>query len=112
MAIFGGILLGVLFLVELAALFSFGYWGYRLEAGWALRIACAIGLPALVAVFWGTFVAPKASIPVPETWRTVLQLAVFLLAATALYFSGRPGWAAGYAIIAVADAALVYVLKL
>ena len=112
MAIIGGFLVGLLFLVEMGALLSFGYWGYRLEAGWIIRILATVGLPVLAAVFWGAFVAPKASIPVSPPARAALQLIVFMLAAAALYFSGRPKWAMIYGFTALIDWGLVYVLKL
>ncbi|WP_311771740.1 DUF2568 domain-containing protein [Cohnella lubricantis] len=62
--------------------------------------------------YWGTFVAPKASIPVSPHLRAALQLIVFALAAAALYFSGRHSWAAALIVAAVIDWGCVYVLKL
>lgn len=112
MAVIGGFLLGLMFFVEVAALLSFGYWGYHLDAGWMIRILTAIGLPVLVAIFWGMFVAPKASIPVSPPVCAALQIIVFALAAAALYFSGRTEWALIFGIVALIDWGLVYVLKL
>lgn len=112
MMAFGGFLLGLLFFVELGAVLAFGYWGYHLETGWALRLAAVIGLPVAAAAFWGTFVAPKASIPVAPWLRATFQVAVFALAAVALYGAGRPQWAFLFGLIALIDLGLVYALKL
>ena len=45
------------FLLELAALIGFGYWGWGAAAG-PLRWLLALGLPLLAAVLWGTFAVP------------------------------------------------------
>ena len=55
--------LGVAFLLELAMLVIYGYFGYRLlPAGTpaVFNIGLAILLPVVLAVFWGFRLAPKA----------------------------------------------------
>ncbi len=112
MAIVGGMVLGALFLVELAALAAYSYWGFHFGSAKWLQFILGIGAPALVAVFWGAFVAPKASIPVSVPVRALLQAVVFAGAAGALYAAGRPAWALAFLIIAAVVMALVYLLKL
>lgn len=112
MAIVGGIILGALFLVELAALAAYSYWGFHFGSAKWLQFMLGIGAPALVAVFWGTFVAPKASIPVSVPVRALLQAVVFAGAAGALYAAGRPVWALAFLIVAAVVMVLVYLLKL
>ena len=46
--------LAVRFFLELAALFSVGYWGWTQHEG-LLRYLLAIGLPLVAAVAWATF---------------------------------------------------------
>ncbi|MBB6673547.1 YrdB family protein [Cohnella nanjingensis] len=106
------VILGVLFLVELAALAGLGYWGFHVKQGIAIRILLGIGTPLLTAVVWGLFIAPKATFPVTIPVRAVLQLMVFGLSAAALYASGRTGLAAAFAAVALVDMILVYSLKL
>lgn len=106
------LLLGVLFLIELAALASFAYWGFRYGHGLAAKLLLGIGAPLLAAVFWGLFVAPKSTVPVSEFLRLLLQLFVFALAALALYKAGSGRLAATYIAAAAAVAIGVYVLKL
>ncbi|GIO15212.1 hypothetical protein J19TS2_47670 [Cohnella xylanilytica] len=112
MAIAGGIVLGALFLVELAALASYSYWGFRFGSAKGLQFLLGIGAPALVAIFWGMFVAPKASISVSVPVRALLQAVVFAGAAGALYAAGRPAWAVAFLLVAAVVMSLVYLLKL
>lgn len=110
--IINSLILAVLFLVELAALGAFGYWGFHINAAWPAKIALGIGTPLLVAVFWGVFIAPKASIPVPAPVNIALKLAVFVLAAAALYAAGRSALAAAFLITALLVTALDFWLQL
>ncbi|KIL39849.1 hypothetical protein SD70_17455 [Gordoniibacillus kamchatkensis] len=113
MIIIESIVLGFFFLLELASLAAFGYWGFHVNAGVAAKIAIGIGAPLVVAIVWGLFLAPKASfsiVPIPA--RTALKLVVFLLASAALYAAGRSSLAMAMAAAAVVETALVYVLKL
>jgi hypothetical protein len=112
MIVVQGIVLAVLFLLELGALISFGYWGFQLGHGGIAKIALGIGMPLIVAVFWGTFVAPKAAIPVSIPVRIMLQLLVFGSAAAALYASGHPKLAAAFFVIALIELTLNYTMKL
>lgn len=70
----------VRFLLELAALGAFGYWGWQQAEG-ALAYLLAIGLPVLTAVLWVTFAVPEdpsrsghAPVPVPGLLRLLLEL--------------------------------------
>ncbi|UUZ83351.1 YrdB family protein [Paenibacillus sp. P26] len=102
----------VFFLLELAALAALGYWGFHTGTGWTFRWSLGVGTPSLVAILWGTFVAPKASIPVSVPVRILLQLAVFGSAAAALYASGYSKLAVIFIATAVVEMALVHSLKL
>jgi hypothetical protein len=55
--------LGVRFLLELCMLAAVGYWGFKTSSGWLLKTLPGIGTPLLIAVIWGSFVAPKAAYP-------------------------------------------------
>ncbi|MFE2613829.1 YrdB family protein [Micromonospora chalcea] len=60
------LLLGVIFLLELALLGSAGYWGFTLDAGWPLRLLAGLGAPLLIAVVWGLFCSPSATVTLPD----------------------------------------------
>lgn len=107
-----GAILTVLFLLELMILASLGYWGFHLDKGWLVKIAVGVGAPLLTAVVWGTFIAPKASVPVSTAVRIPLQLLVFGAAAAALYASGQAELAVAFFAVVLVVLTLCYVLKL
>jgi uncharacterized protein DUF2568 len=100
--------LALKFLLELAALAAFGLWGASIASG-PLAVLLAITLPVAVAAGWGTFAAPRARRRLPLRLRAPFELAVFGLAALALWQAGSLAWAAAFAAIAAVNAALLTV---
>jgi hypothetical protein len=92
--------LGVRFLLELASLAAFGYWGATLRTTGALRASLAIAIPLAVALLWGLFISPKARYSTGRPGQVGLGLLVFLVAALAAAFAG----------VAVISSALLYLL--
>ena len=95
------------FLLELTALFSFGYWGWNSTSGWT-RYLLAIVFPIVAAALWGIFAVPedpsrsgKAPVPVSGFLRLLLELAIFGLACLALYDIGlsRLSWIIGIIVV-------------
>ena len=84
------------FLMELAALASLTYWGFKVGANLYTRVLLGIGSPVLTAIFWGTFIAPRASRRVSVPFRVVLQALVFGLAFIALRSAGETHLATAY----------------
>jgi len=75
------------FLLELAAIFTFGFWGHS-RAGGGTGILLAILLPLLFAVLWGVFAVKgdpsrsgKTVVQTPGILRLLLELGLFGLAA-------------------------------
>lgn len=101
----------IFFLMELCALAAFCLWGFKLDAALWIRIVAGIGSPVVVAIFWGMYVAPKATFPVTLPVRALLQLIVFGLAAAALYGSGYRTAAFIYAAVVIIEMILSYALK-
>jgi hypothetical protein len=99
--------LSVRFLLELCMLAAVGYWGFKTQSTWPMKILLGIGLPVLIAVLWGTFLAPKATRPLSGVSFLVLELVLFASGAVALFASGKPalGWL--YAIILVVNKILL-----
>ena len=100
--------LTIRFLLEVSALLAMGVWGWRQSEGW-LRFLLALGIPIIAAVVWGVFAVPNdpsrsgaAPIAVPGILRLVIELAIFVFAAWALYDLGYTGlsWTLGI-IVAV-----------
>ena len=103
--------LAVRFLLELCILVSLGYWGFQNGKGAIVKIGLGIGAPLLAAVVWGTFLSPKASVPLPASYQLLLELAVFGSAAAALLAAGRPLLSAAFVLVAVINRILLYIWK-
>ena len=103
--------LAVRFLLELCMLVAVGYWGFKTQSSWFMRIIFGIGLPVLIAVLWGTFLAPKATRPLSGASFLTLELILISTGAFALFSSGKPtlGWI--YTIILIVNKILLIVWK-
>lgn len=101
----------VRFLLELCMLAAVGYWGFKTQSSWPLKILLGIGLPILIAVLWGIFLAPKATHPLSGVSFLALELILLGSGAAALFASGRVtlGWV--YIIIMVVNTVLLSVWK-
>jgi hypothetical protein len=107
--------LAVRFLLELAALFALGRWGWYQSDKFVIRWALAIGVPLVAAVAWGTFAVPgdrsrsgEAPIPVPGAVRLALEMLIFGGAAWALLSTGSPRWALALSLIVIAHYVVSY----
>ena len=107
MDILKGLNLLVRFLLEICMLAAVGYWGFRTGSGWVVRVLLGIGLPILIAVVWGMFVAPKAMYPLHGAAHLALGFILLSSGAAALFLGGRAdlGWI--YAISLVANQVLM-----
>jgi hypothetical protein len=77
------------FLCELAMLAALAFWGYVVGDGvWAWLLG--ILAPVVAAVIWGTFVAPRARVPVAAPVRVAIELALYAAAAAGLAAAGQP----------------------
>ena len=103
--------LAVRFLLELCMYAAVGYWGFKTQSSWVLKILFGIGLPLLIAVLWGIFLAPKATRPLSGASFLALELILFSTGAFALFVSGKPtlGWI--YTIVLVVNKILLTVWK-
>ncbi|GAA4633205.1 hypothetical protein GCM10023196_069880 [Actinoallomurus vinaceus] len=95
------------FLLEIAALAVLAWWGVRTGDGVLLKAVLGIGAPAVAAVVWGLFAAPKARVRLPLPAVLLVKLLVFGAATAALYGLDHPGLALGFAVIVVANTAIV-----
>ena len=88
-----------------------GYWGFKTQSGWWMKLTLGIGLPILIAVVWGLFVAPRAMYPLRGIPHLVLALILLGSGAVALFASGIPtlGWI--YAITLVVNQVLLVLWK-
>jgi hypothetical protein len=89
--------LGFRFLLEMTAMFIYGYWGWHASTS-PFRYFLALGLPLVAAVLWGTFRVPddrsssgKAPIPIPGVLRFLLEIVFFGSAVFLIITSGKEG---------------------
>jgi hypothetical protein len=82
--------LGLRFVLEAAALFAAGYWGWAQDIG-PLRAPVALALPLVLISLWATIRAPNeppvmspAPVEVPGSLRLMLEWAIFGFAAWCL----------------------------
>jgi hypothetical protein len=93
--------LTVAFLAELAALAALAVWGWSVPDPTVWRLVLAVAVPAVAAVLWGVFAAPRAPVQV-FALTLLVKLVVFGGAVLALVAIGHP-WPA----VALAAAALL-----
>jgi hypothetical protein len=95
------------FFLELAALASLAYWGATVDSPlWPLF---GLAAPLLLAVFWGTYMSPKASRPLHDPVRLGAEIAAFGIAALALLARDHDGLGLALAAAAAVHLALTFV---
>lgn len=95
------------FLLELAALFAFGLWAWRANAG-PLKWLLVIGLPVLAACAWTVLAVPEdpsrsgaAPVPIPGLMRLALEAVFFAAAVLCLRGVGWNAWGTGLAVVTI-----------
>lgn len=101
----------VRFLLELCMYLAVGYWGFKTQSGWLLKILFGIGVPVLIAVLWGLFLAPKATHPLQGVFRLLLELVLLGSGAVALFASGRAGLGWIYLAVLAMNEVLLFMWK-
>ena len=102
--------LAVRFLLELCMLAAVAFWGFN-QNTWLLKILLGIGLPVLIAILWGMFLAPRATHRLSGAPFYALELALFSTGAFSLFAGGAPtlGWV--YTITLIVNTILLVVWK-
>ncbi len=93
------------FLSELMLLGLLGLVGWRLGTGALISIALAVLCPALGALIWALWVAPRATHRLADPWRLIAQVILFLGAGVLAVITGLALW--GIVLAAVGIAAFV-----
>jgi hypothetical protein len=91
------------FLIELAALAVFAWWGAETGGGLAVGLLLGIGAPLVAAVVWGLFASPKARVKLPAAGVHAVQGLVFFLALICLDLLGHRSLAILFGVIAAAN---------
>lgn len=85
------------FVLEVAMLAAFVFWGFRQDSPWDLILG--IGIPAVLVVAWGVFLAPRSERRLKPAIVCWVALALFLLAAVALFAAGAALWGTLMALV-------------
>ena len=111
MDVLKGLNLLVRFLLVLCLLAAVGYWGFKTHPTWAMKLILGIGLPILIAVLWGLFIAPRATHPLTGISYLAVELILLGSGTLALFASGKPtlGWV--YTIILIGNKVLLVLWK-
>ncbi len=99
------------FLLELCLLVALAYWGFHTGAGTVVRLGLGIGVPLLVAVLWGIFLAPKAAVALPAVPRFLVEVVLFGLAVAGLAVAGQLTLAWVFAVIIAINRMLILVWR-
>ncbi len=81
-------LLALRFVLELCLLIAAAVIGAASSDRTVVSIGLAAGLVAIVALLWGTLLAPRRRIDLPLPTRVVIELALFVAAGIGLAASG------------------------
>lgn len=100
----------VRFLLELSALAALAFAGSRV-AQHALAITLAIAAPCCFAVLWSLFAAHKARYAFPRPGKAIVGFLLLEASAAALAIAGRPTLAVVFAVLILANSALLYLWR-
>lgn len=92
---------GAVFVAELVLLGVLAVAGAGLGDSGALRVLLAVGMPVVVAVVWGGFLAPRAMGRLRNPLRLFVKVDLFTVAAVLLGLSGEWRWAAAFWLVTV-----------
>jgi hypothetical protein len=103
--------LAVRFLLELCMLAAVAFWGFKTQNSWLMKILLGIGLPVLIAILWGMFLAPRATHRLSGAPFYTLELILFSTGAFSLFAGGAPtlGWV--YTVTLIINTILLIVWK-
>ncbi|MDR3574160.1 MAG: YrdB family protein [Anaerolineaceae bacterium] len=102
--------LALSFLLELCLLAAYGFWGFKLGGGLLpVQILLGVGMPILLGVIWGIFLAPTSSQRLAGIALLSLKIILFGIAVLALYIFGKAGLAFSFAVLFVINMILAYV---
>lgn len=111
MNIIKGLNSALAFVLELAMLAGFGYWGFQTAASAGMKVLLGLGLPIIALLLWGVFFAPRSSRRLSLIPGVLLSLGLFWLSAAALYAAQQQQPGLIFAIVAVINRALVVIWR-
>jgi hypothetical protein len=104
------IALSVRFMLELSLLSTTAWFLYRSTPGW-VGVGLSLTGVALLGALWGTLLSPRRPVEIGGLARLVLEVALYGLAAAALYSGGHWQLAVLLIVVEVIDKAAVTMLE-
>jgi hypothetical protein len=83
----------VTFLLEIAMLISYGYYGMNKPWNLLSRLLLTIAMITAAIVLWGLWAAPRSGHRLAMPYLPIFRASMFLSAAFLLYQSGQKNWA-------------------
>jgi hypothetical protein len=68
---------------------AYVYWGFHLDVNIFFRIIAGVGVPLVVIILWGIWLAPNADLRLGMLWLVLLKTFLFGLASLGLIVSGQ-----------------------
>ncbi|MGW6437042.1 YrdB family protein [Peribacillus butanolivorans] len=101
LSVFQMVNLSVRFLLEIFALAVYGYWGFKVGNTSIMKVFFSIVIPIGIAIFWGAFGSPKASIQLSAQLHLLLEALIFLVPAGLLLSlkNVKLAWFYGFTVI-------------
>lgn len=79
------------FLIELAAITAYAYWGFSFD-NWLFKLVLGLGAPAIVVIIWAKWCAPRSETRLKMPWLAIVELIVFSIAALVMYSIDHKQW--------------------
>jgi Protein of unknown function (DUF2568) len=98
------------FITELAGVVAVGYAAFQIEAPTPVRLLAAVVAAIGFAVVWGVVAAPRTQNGLTQPTKDAIGTALLLAAAGLLAVAGQPGVALGFAVVVVANTAVLFAL--
>jgi Protein of unknown function (DUF2568) len=95
------------FLVELAMLTAYGYWGYHAFDSVILKWGLVILAPLLAIIVWGAWLAPNNTHRLGMPWLLLAKIILFGLGALGLYLVHQHHYATWFTGLCVASLLLM-----
>ncbi|OTN88907.1 hypothetical protein A5819_001399 [Enterococcus sp. 7E2_DIV0204] len=77
--------IAIAFLIEVAAIFILGYWGFTLQSSKIIRVTVVLLAPILMIIIWSIWCAPSSNYRLEGLWLVILKCLLFGIVACCLF---------------------------
>lgn len=98
----------VMFFVEMAMLFSYGYFGFSQPWNFITKLLFTVGVLAVAITLWAIFAAPKSARRLKMPYLAIFRSGMFLIAAFLIFQTGHTNAAIAFSIVALVTQIVSY----